>query len=144
MFESNDAVAFMQLLGPESEMPLAWQSTAIGLIALVIAMLALAIARILSVRRDRRNAKRMVDAMRLRATLAELARSLNADELAVLRWIATRLIGGRAQYGELRLNSDTRRFTDEAANEAVDALAYLAMASLKPSTTVAKGSRVSR
>ena len=58
--------------------------------------------------------------------LDEVAQHLGSDEIEVLIEIAGRLSKGADEYGELDLDTDTRDFRAEAAEEAQDALVYLA------------------
>lgn len=60
---------------------------------------------------------------RLEAAVADLGE----DEVRVLALLAVRLRAGRDCYGPLTLATDRRDFTGEAAAEALDCCAYLAM-----------------
>ncbi len=104
-----------------------------GVVMLTLAglLLALAAAYALHERRERSKARQLASTGAGRAELGATVKLLNTDELAVVCWVAVRLAAGRHAYGELRLGSDGRRFTVEAGQEAVDALAYLAMAALQ-------------
>lgn len=53
------------------------------------------------------------------------------DELRVVRWLAERMRSGRERYAALHLATDPRDWMREAGEEAIDGLAYLAMASCK-------------
>lgn len=59
--------------------------------------------------------------------LLEAVNQLGPDERAVLLLQAERLARGRRDYGELVLETDTRNFCREAAEEAMDQCQYLAM-----------------
>ncbi len=63
------------------------------------------------------------DAVRTR--IAELARALGPDELAVLALVAQGLVRGRSVYGELDTKSDRRDFRREASEELRDTLVYM-------------------
>lgn len=65
------------------------------------------------------------------AALAEQLAQLGDDELAVVDRVVTRLVSGRAQYGELNLNRDRRDFMSEASDELVDYLVYTAIGSVR-------------
>ena len=56
---------------------------------------------------------------------------LGAEELAVLRWIACRLLAGQSTYGRLALAHDGRDFDWERAAELADAVVYTAMAEVR-------------
>ena len=58
----------------------------------------------------------------------------DSDEVRVLRRIAERLAMGKRQYGRLALASDKRDFVSETSEELLDAVAYLAMASVREGT----------
>lgn len=58
--------------------------------------------------------------------LIEIAEVLNDDEREVWGEIGERICRGREPYGELDLDNDPRDFGHEAAEEAMDALVYLA------------------
>jgi hypothetical protein len=60
-------------------------------------------------------------------TIAGRLSELGVDELRVLDRIAARLQVGQKQYGELRLDTDTRDWTEEALQEALDLSVYLAI-----------------
>jgi hypothetical protein len=66
-----------------------------------------------------------------RTELAGVVADLGSEELRVLLWVARRLLDGQARYGRLNLARDSRDFRREAGEEAVDALAYLAMGALR-------------
>ncbi len=59
------------------------------------------------------------------------ASDLGADELLVLTAIAKRLQLGMKQYGALNIAADTRDWTKEANEEALDMSVYLAIKTLK-------------
>lgn len=59
-------------------------------------------------------------------------RELCADERRVLLTLARRMVDGAYKYGPLHLMRDERDFQQEAAEECVDAAAYLAMRLLRP------------
>uniref|UniRef100_A0A6M3LBB6 Lcl C-terminal domain-containing protein n=1 Tax=viral metagenome TaxID=1070528 RepID=A0A6M3LBB6_9ZZZZ len=59
--------------------------------------------------------------------IALLLPQLGADELAVLRVAAERLLAGQAEYGRLDLATDPRSWPLEAGQEAIDLAIYLAM-----------------
>jgi len=56
---------------------------------------------------------------------------LGAEELAVLRWIAVRLLAGQQTYGRLDLAHDFRDFRRERAEELADAVVYTAMSEVR-------------
>ena len=66
-----------------------------------------------------------------RAELARVALDLDAEELAVLTFIARRLLDGQRRYGPLDLKHDPRDFEQERAEEIGDLLAYSAFAELQ-------------
>ena len=81
-----------------------------------------------------------------RRELAAIAAGLGADERAVVSFLdgcdiptpvlilnAARLKTGADKYGALSLDADPRDFMAEAGEEAVDALAYLAMHAVRSS-----------
>ena len=63
-------------------------------------------------------------------TLEEITAGLGPDELRVLVLIAERLARGRSQYGKLRIESDSRDWSREAREEALDLCVYSAIHSL--------------
>lgn len=63
--------------------------------------------------------------------IADLVAHGSDDEVRVLGVIAHRLGEGHAAYGPLRVRRDPRDFRREAADEALDGMAYLAMALLR-------------
>jgi hypothetical protein len=67
----------------------------------------------------------------MRAELDGIMPMLGAEELAVLRWIAVRLLAGQQSYGRLDLAHDGRDFARERAEELADAVVYSAMAELR-------------
>jgi hypothetical protein len=71
------------------------------------------------------------DGAALAEQLVATAAELGADELRVLLLIATRLAAGRRYYGELHLATDRRDFRAEGAEELLDAVVYLAAATLR-------------
>lgn len=66
-----------------------------------------------------------------REELISLARSLGAEECAVLVFLARRLLVGQRQYGRLDLATDGRDFVRERAEELADALVYTACDELR-------------
>ena len=73
--------------------------------------------------------------------LNEIAEGLGPDELAVLIQIAERIAMGRDQYGELDIDKDRRDFSDEAAEEAQDALVYIAAGKIRTQRQRSRGKR---
>lgn len=84
-----------------------------------------------------RTARQAGSARCARADLDGLLGMLGADELAVLRWIACRLLAGQGTYGHLDLAHDKRDFEHERAAELADAIVYSAMAEVR--RVVARG-----
>lgn len=60
-----------------------------------------------------------------RSRVAALAAMLGPDEVRVLELVAEGLACGRSVYGELRVSTDRRNFTDEATAELRDTLVYV-------------------
>lgn len=60
----------------------------------------------------------------LRAQLTETAQRLNADELAVVQWVAARMLKGKDTYGPLSVRTDSRDMLGEMAEEQIDTAAY--------------------
>ena len=56
---------------------------------------------------------------------------LGPDERRVVALVAERLAAGRADYGRLNVAADPRSFAGEAAEELIDAVAYIAMSALR-------------
>ncbi len=73
----------------------------------------------------------------MRADLEGIMPMLGSQELAVLRWLAVRLLQGQSTYGKLDVATDTRDFTVERSEEIADMLIYCGIEELK--RTVAKG-----
>jgi len=73
----------------------------------------------------------------MRAELDGIMPMLGGEELAVLRWIAVRLLAGQQTYGRLDLAHDRRDFDRERGEELADAVVYSAMAEVR--RIVAKG-----
>jgi hypothetical protein len=65
------------------------------------------------------------------AVLVEQVAQLGDDELAVVGEIVGRLVGGRSQYGELKLDEDRRDFDLEASDELRDYLIYRAIETIR-------------
>lgn len=57
--------------------------------------------------------------------IIHLAEQMMPDELAVLVSVAEGLTRGRSQYGPLRIKDPGRQWTQEALEEARDAVVYL-------------------
>lgn len=81
------------------------------------------------------NAAKSAEEMR-RVAIARQVCSLimtgSLDEVRVMQWIASRVLGGGAeQYGRLSLARDGRDFRNEAADELADAIFYFACDYLK-------------
>lgn len=60
-----------------------------------------------------------------------LLRELGPDELRVMHELAKRLWAGQTTYGRLNISRDTRDWTREASEEALDLSVYLAIRILK-------------
>lgn len=73
----------------------------------------------------------------MRAELEGIMPMLGSQELAVLRWLAVRLLQGQSTYGKLDVENDPRNWEAERASEVADALIYSGIAELK--RIVAKG-----
>lgn len=69
------------------------------------------------------------------ALLVAHCAKLGHDEIAVLERVAERLVMGRRQYGDLNIASDSRAWDEEARQEILDGLVYLAVGSLKMERT---------
>jgi hypothetical protein len=67
----------------------------------------------------------------MRAELDGIMPMLGGEELAVLRWIAVRLLAGQQTYGRLDLAHDRRDFDRERGEELADAVVYSAMAEVR-------------
>lgn len=67
----------------------------------------------------------------MRAELEGIMPMLGAEELAVLRWIACRLLSGQDTYGRMDLARDGRNLEHERAEELADAIVYTAMAEVR-------------
>lgn len=67
-------------------------------------------------------AEQLVEA---RSRVASLAELLGFDELHVLELVAHGLARGRSVYGELRVATDARDFTNEAIAELRDTMVYV-------------------
>lgn len=63
-------------------------------------------------------------------TLEEVCEGLGPDELRVLVLVAERLAKGRACYGKLRIESDSRTWRAELREELLDAIVYRAIGDL--------------
>jgi hypothetical protein len=67
----------------------------------------------------------------LEARLLGVVRQLGPDERRVVLEVAERLVAGRKAYGPLGIANDGRDFNREAGDELLDAVAYLAMETLR-------------
>lgn len=59
--------------------------------------------------------------------ICEMTRDMEPDALEVLHGIASRLVAGREQYGDLALAQDKRDWTKEEQEELFDAVVYRRM-----------------
>lgn len=73
--------------------------------------------------------------------LEEIAERLGSDEIEVLIQIANRILTGQEAYGAFDLDTDPRDFDGEAAEEAQDALVYLAAGKIRASRQRSRGRR---